>query len=684
MTSSTAPAAAAVDIGGTFTDVVCVDESGALKIDKLLTTLPDQGEGAVTGLLTALDELSGLELVKPGTTAVINAILERKGARVALVTTEGFRDVIEIGRGNRVRSYDVFYRHPEPFVPRHLRFEVPGRISADGSVLSPVDEEALVELVERLRATDVKAVAVSFMNSYIEPAHEEEVASVLRDALDGVFVTTGSDLSREWREFERTSTAVLNAYVGPMATTYLSSLRSRLDGAGFAGTLNLMQSNGGVFSAADAQRQPIMMLESGPVAGIIGAAELGTAHGYSDVLAFDMGGTTAKAAVVVGGTPDIDTTYYVGGYENGYPLQIPVVDVVEIGTGGGSIAWIDEVGGLRVGPHSAGSVPGPACYGGGGTVPTVTDANLLLGRLDAESFLGGKMPLKTDLAETAMASDAYKELGLDPIRLAEGIVRIATLAMANALRRVTVERGWDPRGFVMVAYGGAGPLHAMDLAKELGVKRVLIPAMPGHFSAWGMLQAPLRRDFARSKLVRLDDESAAERLRGVRDTLWEDAEAWIATLKTRPEGEYVAEARYSGQEHTIRLKVDIDDLDLEALSASFHVGYEERYGHSSPGEVVEIVALRLVLSVDFDAPIPEAISLYADGSGNPPTSRPMYTDGLGWRDLTVYSRANLGVGSVVDGPCIIEEHASTTIVDSDTTVTVLDDGTLLLEIGDGV
>lgn len=672
--------AAAIDIGGTFTDIVCVNPDGVLVANKVLTTLPNQGIGAANGLSEIQKDLSAVGTVKHGTTAIINAVLERKGSVTALVTTAGFRDVIELGRGNRPRAYDIFYKHPTPFVPRHLRFELDARLDALGQEIRPIDEAAVSEVAGKLKAKGVDAVAVSFINSYVDVVHEATVARMLEQLLgDDVFVTTGSELSREWREFERTSTAVLNGYVGPMSKQYLGRFARELTGAGFGGNLELMQSNGGVFSVGDAVRQPIMLLESGPVAGIIGAAELGIVHGHRDILAFDMGGTTAKAALITDGQADIQSTYFVGGYEAGYPLLIPVVDVVEIGTGGGSIAWIDDLGGLAVGPHSAGSTPGPACYGQGGTEATVTDANLLLGRLDANNFLGGQITLDSEAARQALSSESYSSLGLDDVRLADGVIQIATLAMANAMRRVTVERGRDPREFAMVAYGGAGPLHATALAEELGITRVIIPPMPGHFSAWGMLNAPTRRDFTRSRLVILNSPSVKGIVAEIAELLWQDAAEFVATLDGEPGVEHVAEARYQGQEHTIRVKLDVDDFDIATFTERFEHDYEKQFGHRSEGELVEIVHIRLVVTVPFDVEVPSPSSTYESEDAGETSSRPVYYSRAGWLDASVVARAGLEVGATLDGPAIIEEHASTTVVGPDTLVTVLHDGSLLLE-----
>jgi N-methylhydantoinase A len=670
----------AIDIGGTFTDVVVLNPDGSLGLDKISTSLPDQSVAAVQGLRNAAGgRLLSVTTVRHGTTAVVNAILERKGANVALVTTRGFRDVMELGRGNRTRPYDLFYRHPTPLVPRHLRLELAERIDGRGQVLKAIDLAEVQRLGEALRKLGVQAVAISFLNSYINPAHEEEVKAILGRDLPGVFVTTGTELSREWREYERTYTAALNAYVGPMARRYLRGFASGLAQAGFTGEMLMMQSAGGVISMAESETVPLLLLESGPVAGIIAASELARAHGYNDLISFDMGGTTAKAAIVEGGEPQIQTRYYVGGYETGYPIQVSVVDVLEIGTGGGSIAWVDQEGGLQVGPRSAGSVPGPACYGTGGAELTVSDSDLLLGRLDPTTFLGGRMQLHPELSARVARESVVSRLGLSDIGLASGVVKLANLAMSNALRRVTVERGYDPRDFAMVAYGGGGPLHAVEVAREFGCAKVLIPPMPGHFSAWGMLRAPLRRDFSRTHVVQVGDDRHGE-IRQDMQKLQDDSRAWREGLGRSVVSLYTAEARYLGQEHTILVPLDEQDLRAATIGSRFTEIYLRRYGHISVGEPIEIVNLRLTLTTPGEAGVMPDLPEHPGVVPVRRTARQVYFEESGWVEAAVYVREQLPVGSSVHGPCIIEEPASTTLLDRATRLTVLRDGTLLLEL----
>jgi N-methylhydantoinase A len=671
---------AAVDIGGTFTDVVALAEDGHVQLAKVLTSLPDQSLGAVAGLRAAVVDLRRMTEVRHGTTTVINAILERKGARVGLITTRGFRDVIELGRGNRTRPYDLFYRHPLALVPRSLRMEVGERMSATGEVLVPVRAGDIVLAAESFELAQVDAVAVSLLNGYANPGHEMEVAEQLAVLMPGIYVSAGSDLSREWREYERTYTAILNAYVGPMSETYLSNFKTALETEGFLGDALIMQSSGGVFSLEDAAKMPIMLVESGPVAGIIGAAELAAAHSQSNAIAFDMGGTTAKAAVIKGGTPEVHSRYYVGGYEQGYPIQVPVVDVMEIGTGGGSIAWIDDLGALQVGPRSAGSSPGPACYGLGGLAPTVTDANLFMGRLDSGSFLGGEMKLFSDLAEQALEREIAKPLDLSTDHAASGIVELATLAMANALRKVTIERGHDVREFALVAYGGAGPLHAVSVASELGVRRVLIPSMPGHFSAWGMLRAPLRRDFSLTRMTIADDSAPAPGAASCR-ALSKMGETWSGATLPGVVHRYSAEARYRGQEHTLQVPFPSETFNPGAFRDSFHTAYLVRYGHNSPQEPVEIIQIRLTITVPPSAgERPPAAPAPARDRPSRPKLRSVFFPSDGWLPTDVVGRADLNPGEWRHGPCVIEETASTTVVEPGWRLQALEDGTLLIEL----
>ena len=505
----------AADTGGTFTDLAAYDrEKGRVIYTKSLTTYGDLVDGVMDCVAKAGIALGAAEVVKFGTTLVINTFIERSGAKTALVTTAGFRDLLEIGRGNRPVPFDFRYKRNPPLVARDLRFEVAERLAADGAVLQPLDRDGTTALAAELERLGVEAVAISFLNSYGDPRHEDEAAAILRAALPDLYVTTGTELTREWYEYERTATAVANAYVGPRLKDYVRRLDERLRRGGLARSFYLMASNGGVFSVERAERQPVMLVESGPVGGCIGTGVYAEAMGLPKVIAFDMGGTTAKCAVIENGRFEVKSPYYVGGIERGFPVRGAVLDIVEVGAGGGSIAWLDEQGRLCVGPKSAGSAPGPVCYARGGSEPTITDANLVLGRIGATSFLGGEMQLDAAAARQAIADPIARplgfsgEAGLD--ETAQGILALGTLTMAGAIKRITIERGFDPREFALFAFGGGGPLHAAQLARELNIPDVVIPPEPGIFSALGMILADARIDEARTFLRDLSPATVAE------------------------------------------------------------------------------------------------------------------------------------------------------------------------------
>ncbi len=496
----------AVDIGGTFTDLVAVDTFTGQVVRAKADTTPGQlSDGVLKALALSGVPVRSIEAFIHGTTVVINAVTERSGARTALITTRGFRDVLEIGRANRPDLYNLAYAKPVPFVPRHLRFEVTERMTHLGVVAEPLSGEDVAEVAGRIAAAGVSAVAICLLHAWANPSHEEQLAAALRDKLPGLSVVCSHQVSGQWREYERTSTAVLSAYVQPVVASYLDSLGAALRGLGVVAPLRAMRSNGGIASFARAAQAPIALLESGPVAGVMAAAELGRRLGNSNVLTLDIGGTTAKTSAVRDGEVRIDTLHHVGKTPAfpGYPVQVPTVEIIEIGAGGGSIVWSDAAGGLHVGPRSSGADPGPACYARGGTEPTLTDANLLLGRLDPDYFLGGTMPLDCGAAEKVVAA-LGRRIGEDARSVARGALRYAVAQMSHALRLVTLRRGYDPRDFVFVAYGGAGPLHAALLARELGVSRAVIPPGPGHFSAFGMLSSPLRGEAVRTVVGPLD------------------------------------------------------------------------------------------------------------------------------------------------------------------------------------
>ncbi|HYX63157.1 MAG TPA: hydantoinase/oxoprolinase family protein, partial [Burkholderiales bacterium] len=498
----------AVDIGGTFTDVAAFDEqSGRLLLGKALSTPARLVDGISHGVDKAAVRYADASLFLHGSTIAINTLLERTGARTALVITEGFRDIYEIGRINRPDSYNLFFRKHVPLVPRERCFEVRERLTAEGTVHMPLDEASVREVCERLKRAGVDAVAIMLLHCYVNPEHEARVKAIVRRELPRAFVTASHELSQEYREFERCSTVAANAYIGPVVSEYVRGIDEHLKHSGFAGSFLLVQSTGGLYESHQAQRQCVRMLESGPAAGVIGAQALCRALELDDAVAFDMGGTTAKAGVIYRGEALTTGVALVGGYAQALPVQIPMMDIFEVGTGGGSIATVNASGALRVGPQSAGAEPGPACYGRGGELPTVTDANLVLGRLGATRFLGGEMTLDAVAAERAIRDKVARPLGVDLVGAAEGILRVATTAMSYAVKAVSTERGLDAASFALIAYGGAGPLHASSIAREIGMQRVIVPRVPGHFCAFGMLFSDLRYDLVRSWFARLADVS---------------------------------------------------------------------------------------------------------------------------------------------------------------------------------
>jgi N-methylhydantoinase A len=652
----------AVDIGGTFTDLAALDlETGQLRFAKSLTTPPNFEQGALDCITKSGIDASSMQVMRHGTTVVINALLERTGARTALVTTEGFRDVLEIGRGNRPESFNILYSRLPPFVPRIHRFEVSERLNAFGNVEKPLDRSALPALVERLKAEKIEAVAVCLLHAWRNPLHEVEIGEYLRQHTD-CFVSCSHEISREFREFERTSTAVLNAYVGPSVGSYLNRLGGMLDQKKFGGRLYLMGSNGGVLTQEDTRSRPLLLVESGPVGGAAGAAEIGARIGEKNLVAFDMGGTTAKAVLIEEGEAAVSPLYWVAGYERGYPVQAAVLDIVEVGTGGGSIAGVNELGGLEVGPRSAGALPGPACYGRGGTEATVTDANLFLGRLDARTFLGGTMRLRADLGEEAL-SRLSKRLDQPVTSIASGILRISTLTMATTVRKVTIERGYDPRDFAMVAFGGAGPLHAVDVAREIGMKRVLIPPKPGHFSAYGMLFADFRYDFTKTvvrSLEALDLQEMSEQF----VALETEGARSLSNIGAPIEGlRYIryAEMRYQRQEYTIKVRLPVHCENRQELRRLFEEAYGRRYGHVSRDIGIDVIMLRLVVEGRTVRPH-ETVSAKSIASSLPAARRPVWFAETGMTPCDVWRRDNLSCGQTIVGPALIEEDASTTVI----------------------
>lgn len=677
----------AVDIGGTFTDVVGFDEATrSIVVGKTLSTPRDLIEGITTGLDASGVAFSDLESIVHGSTVVINALIERKGAKTALITTRGFRDIYEIGRINRPDAFNLDFEQHRPLLPREAVFEVTERLRSDGAVRTAFAEQEARDVAREIAASGFEAVAVTFLHGYRNPEHEVLMGRILKDEAPGVYVTLSHELSREYREFERTSTAVANAFVGPVVSEYLGRLEHRIESAGATGSLAIMQSNGGLSDAGTIRRQAVQMMESGPAGGVVGTIELCRQIGYQDAIAFDMGGTTAKASVIRDLTFPNAAEYFVGGYVRGLPIRIPCLDIVEVGTGGGSIAWVDAAGGLHVGPRSAGAEPGPACYGLGGTNATVTDAAVVLGILSPSGQLSGGLELDGAAARRAVAT-AGDDVGLGIEETAGGILAIAAASMANAVRAVTTERGLDPRDFALFAYGGNGPVHVSLVARELGITRVVIPPEPAVFSALGMLMADLRHD------VVLTDVRALNAVD--QDVLESDLSALEASARSAIEQGGVgykglsflraADMRYVGQEHS--LTVPIPDLTAggkELLKQAFDEAHLERFGHSAPEERAELVSLRVSAVGSIDRP--EFVSV---GRGEAEPSAAAQTGSrmvrFDYRDepveTPVYDRGALLAGNRIIGPAAIEELTTTTLVRPDDSIEVDDAGNLLLTIG---
>ena len=659
----------AADTGGTFTDLAAFDRvAGKLIMTKSLTTYGDLVNGLMDCFHKAKIDLPQAEIVKFATTLVINTFVQRNGAKTALITTEGHRDILEIKRGNRAVPFDLRYERDPVLVERDLRIEVRERIAGDGSVFLPLDIEQLDGIAARLKQLGIEAVAVSFLNSYANSAHEEQAASRLRELLPGVYVVAGSELTREWYEYERTSTAAANAYAGPKLADCITRLDSRMRGEGFTKTFYMMASNGGVVALKRARQQPCAMLESGPVGGCIGAGVYATALGLDKIIAFDMGGTTAKCGIVQNGQFEVKSPYFVGGEERGFPVRHAVIDIVEVGAGGGSIAHLDDQGRVAVGPRSAGSSPGPVCYGLGGTEPTITDANLALGRISASSFLGGEMRLDEPAAIQAIDKLA-ETLGFAGTagrdEMAQGIIALGTLTMASAIRQITTERGLDPRDFALFAFGGGGPLHGQALAREMNIPEVVIPPEPGIFSAIGMLLADARVDETRTFLRPLSTEAAnamAEAFDQMEATMGAALAAELGNVPLTFLRQ--AQMRFAGQRHFVQTSVTPDST-LEQTRAAFETLYRQRFGHVDQGAPIEIVGLTLTATAQIQRPPLEQLRPAVDKPTIARKRLVYFSERSARIETPVYDRNSLPSGFESAGPAVIEEYGSTTIVGPD-------------------
>jgi N-methylhydantoinase A len=681
----------AVDIGGTFTDLLGYDDRTGRLVSAKRSTTPDD---LVAGIVHCFEKIqlapADVRTFVHGSTVAINTVIERKGARTALVVTRGTRDVYAIGRGNRPEAYDIGFTRPRPLVPRHLTFEVDERMGADGTVRVAFDEAQASATADRVAAADVNAVAVCFLHSWNNPAHEQRMGALLQTAAPRAYVTLSHDILREYGEYERTSTSVLNAYIGPRVSAYIDDLIRRLHASGFAGDVLIMQSNGGVMTPAVARALPAATLESGPVGGFIAAARIGAALGYRHVIAFDMGGTTAKTNVIRDGAPQMAHGYHIGGYASGLPMTLPVVDTVEVGAGGGSLARASAFGGLEVGPESAGADPGPACYGKGGAEPTVTDANLVLGRIDAQGFLGGDVLLDVDAARTAVRRVA-EPLGLTEVGAALAIVEIAVLKMSLAVRQVSVERGYDPRDFAMLAFGGAGPLHAVAVARTLHIPTIIVPTFPGQFSAAGMLLADLRHDFVRTYYSTLERANfgelaaiASELTDTARQTLRDERVADEAVRRALSLG-----VRYSGQDASMAVPIDsglLERADWRSVAATFNDSHQRTFGYHDPDRPLEVVSVRLAASAARPAGWTASLQASASIAAGRPAPRPTRTRRVWFSagapiDCPVYERETLLAGAALSGPAVVQEYASTTIVFPGDRLAVAPTGELLITVG---
>lgn len=673
----------ATDIGGTFTDIVHIDGNGQIGIEKAHTTPPNFEKGVIDVIKKSKIPTEDVVSLSHGTTVVINALTERKGAKTALITTKGFRDMLEIGRGNRPDLFNVRFEKPKVFVPRYLRLEVEERINYKGEIIKPLNREDVRKCVEYFKKEKVEAIAVVYLHSYINDIHERETVEYIKELWPEIYVTGSYNITKEWREYERSSTTVLNSYVKPIAAKYIDKLYGELEEINIKSPKYIMQSNGGTTTFDKAKESPINMVESGPVAGIFGSAMLGKLLGEDQVIGFDIGGTTAKCSLVDGGEVKVTTDHKIEKTHitAGYPIKVPVVDIVEIGNGGGSIAWIDGTNSLRVGPRSAGALPGPVAYGLGGTEPTTTDANLLVGRLSAKNF-----DMEVDMEKVR---NIVKEKIADPFDMsveeaALGIIRIANSNMLNALKLISVRKGYDPRDFALVAFGGGGPMHAAPLAKELGIKKIIIPVAASVFSAWGMLMTDLRQDDIQTFNIRLDridydtfnDEWKALEEKAVEEYkekgVSEDNVVFVRYL----------DMRYWGQEHTVKVQIpngEINKDNINEIIERFHMEHEKNYSFRIDDSLTEIVNLHLtafgkVEKVEIkeleDRPysIDEAIK----------EVRPVTFESIGKIETNIYDREKLSPGMKIDGPAIIEEVTTSTVVYPQMEVTIDKYGNLII------
>lgn len=673
-----------IDTGGTFTDLCLTDETtGRVEVAKVSSTPDDPAEAVISGIKKLIVEKSltpdQISFLIHGTTVATNALLEGKGAPTALITTAGFEDVLLIGRQSRPRLYDFWAQRPRPIVPRFRCFGAPERILHTGEVLRPLDQEAITSFVQKIRNQGITSIAVCLIHSYANPVHEQQIKSIIQRVHPEAFVTLSSEILPEYREYERTSTICINAYVMPKVNSYVHHLEDMLNELDVASELYIMQSNGGVISAQMARESSARTVLSGPAGGALLGVHLSNALKTPNIITIDMGGTSSDICLIESAQPKLTTEADI----EGYPIKLPMIDINTIGAGGGSVAWIDAGGALRVGPQSAGADPGPVCYGRGGDKPTVTDANVILGRINPAYLLGGEMGIHLERAREMLEKKIARPLGMDLMQAAEGIIAVVNANMVRGIRRVSVERGYDPRDFSLVPFGGAGPLHGVALAQALNMTRVLIPAHPGIASAFGMLSADVRHDYVKTLII-TSDRVDGNQLNSIYHDLEDQGKTQLA--REGFSGDLVilsrlADMRYAGQSYELSLPVPIGKITtavLNSLFKQFHQAHNQSYGYFREGALIEFVNLRLVAQ----GKLPGS-RLIENWSGNQKPSRPSGTRTVWFQgkgiESPIHERSGLISGQVINGPAIIEQLDSTIVIPPKFQGVVGDMGNLIID-----
>lgn len=663
-----------IDVGGTFTDLVAFDEkAGEIFFLKVPSTPFDPSKGVIDALKDLMKKREPeVSLFVHASTIGTNLFLGQLGLKIpkgAVITTEGFKDILEIGRQKRPELYNPFFERPRPLIERHLRFGIKERINFKGEVLKPIDEQEIKSVAQKIKQEKVETIAIVFLHAYINPEHEKKAKEILKQQLPGIVIMTSSEIDPEYREYERMSTTVINSLLVPVVSTYLRKIKNRLKELKVKAPLYIMQSNGGLATFEVASQIPVATIESGPATGVIASAYWSKMLGIENILSFDMGGTTAKAGVVVKGIPQMINEYEVGGNVHsgrilkgsGYPIRYPFIDLAEVSGGGGTIAWIDHGNALRVGPLSAGADPGPACYGKGGENPTVTDANLILGRLNPVGISGGKIKIFSELAEKSIRKKIAEPLGISIVQAAYGIIEIVNTHMIRALRLVSVERGYDPRDFVILAFGGAGPMHAAFLAEGLGVKNIVIPPNPGVFSALGLMLADFRHDFVRN-IMKPASEINTELLEKIFGEIEKKAKKILQKEGFSPNHivmERNLELRYLGQSYELIVPFH---KNFKVILQLFHQKYQKMYSYSMPDEPVEVVNIHLIAYGLIRKPKFRKIPFTSSSSDALIDKKMVFFKGNAWIETPIYSRDALLPGHKINGPAIIEQSDATTVI----------------------